>query len=103
MMRKWHEEKPFTFGIVFLISFIFLDVADAKWFIPRMRPICNGEITDQQARACSGWIKKINKKEQTDVRITQRRSRPSSRITSPDVHMREQERAIIDFGGRENR
>ena len=79
MMRKWHEEKPFTFGIVFLISFIFLDVADARWFIPRMRPVCNGEITDQQSRACSGWIKKINKKEQSDVRITERRPRGSNR------------------------
>ena len=100
MMKKWHEEKPFTFGIVFLISFIFLDVADARWFIPRMRPVCNGEITDQQARACSGWIKKINNKEQSDVRITERRPRSSNRDTTPDIHMREQERAIIDFGGK---
>jgi hypothetical protein len=103
MMKKWHEEKPFTFGIVFLISFIFLDVTDAKWFIPRMRPICNGEITDQQARACSGWIKKINKKEQSDVRITERRPRQSSRYTPTDGYVREQERAITDFGGGKNR
>ena len=102
-MKKWHEEKPFTFGIVFLISFIILDVSDARWFIPRMRPVCNGEITDQQARACSGWIKKINNKEQKDVRTTERRPRGLYRDNSPDVHLREQERAIQDFGGRENR
>lgn len=102
MMKKWHESKPFTFGIVFIISFIFLDVTDARWFIPRMRPVCNGEITDQQARACSGWIKKINNKEQKDVRITERRPRGLSGDNAPDVHLREQERAINDFGGREN-
>ena len=102
-MKKWHEEKPFTFGIVFIISFIFLDVTDARWFIPRMRPVCNGEITEQQVRACSGWIKKINNKEQNDVRITERRPRGLYRDNSPDVHLREQERAIQDFGGRENR
>ena len=103
MLQKWHDSDPMTFGIIFIFLYGALDIIDSRWFIPRMRPVCNGEITDQQARACSGWIRKINNKEQTDVRITERRSRPSSRYTSPDIHLREQERAINDFGGRENR
>jgi len=96
-MKKWHEEKPFTFGIVFLFLYAALDVADARWFIPSMRPICNGEISDKQVRACSGWIKKVNNKEQSDVRITQRRPRGSNRYFEKDADS-EWLRTLESFG-----
>jgi hypothetical protein len=101
-MKKWYEEKPFTFGIVFLISYVMLDVADARWFIPRMRPVCNGEITDQQARACSGWIKKINNKEQNDVRVTKRGLGKLYRNLTPDADS-EWNRTLDAFGREPNK
>ena len=71
-MKEWFLKDEFKHGFILMFLFIVLDVSDARWFIPRMRPVCNGEITDQQARICSGWIRKINNKEQKNVRITNR-------------------------------
>jgi hypothetical protein len=67
MLRKWHKDNRVAFEVVFMFLFAMIDVVDAEWFHPKMRPICNGEITDQQVKSCSGWIRKINDKEQKDV------------------------------------
>ena len=96
-MKKLYKKNSQVFGAVFLLLYLGLDVADARWFIPRMRPVCNGEITDQQAKSCSGWIRKINNKEQTDVRTTERRLRGSNRYTEKDANS-EWLRTLESFG-----
>lgn len=88
--------------MVFLISYVMLDVADARWFIPRMRPVCNGEITDKQVRACSGWIKKINNKEQNDVRVIKRGLGKLYRDITPDANG-EWNRTLDAFGREPNK
>ena len=55
MLRKWHDSDPLVFGIIFLFLYSALDIADSRWFIPHIRPVCNGEITDKQVRVCSNW------------------------------------------------
>lgn len=34
-MKYWHEKYPFRFGLIFMIVYGCLDVADARWFIPK--------------------------------------------------------------------
>jgi hypothetical protein len=42
-MKHWHEKYPFRFGVIFMIVYGVLDVADARWFIPRLaKDRCEG-------------------------------------------------------------
>lgn len=34
-MKYWHDKYPTRFGIIFLLVYGILDVADARWFIPK--------------------------------------------------------------------
>lgn len=36
MMKHWHEKYPFRFGVIFMLVYGVLDVADARWFIPKL-------------------------------------------------------------------
>lgn len=100
MLKRWYETRPFTFGAVFIFLYMTIPILDQIFMYPKMRPVCNGEITDQQARACTDWIRK---KGTSHVRTNQRRPRGLYRDTSPSEYLREQERAITDFGGKQNR
>lgn len=97
-MKKWYEKDPVKHGLILLTLFGVLDVADARWFIPHIRPVCNGEITDQQSRICSGWIKTISK-ERSDVRVTKRRFGGSGRYPETDAND-EWIRTLESFGGK---
>ena len=33
-LKYWHEKYPTRFGVIFLLLYGMLDVADARWFIP---------------------------------------------------------------------
>jgi hypothetical protein len=99
MMKAWYEAKPFTFGSVFIFFYMTIPILDQLYMIPRMKPVCNGQITDQQARACTDWI---HKKETKHVRTTQRGHGGLSGNSTPDGFLRDQERAIRDFGGTQN-
>lgn len=100
MLKQWHEARPFTFGIIFLVVFFGIQMFDSKYIYPSMIPKCNGEITDQQVRACSDWI---HKKETNHVRTNQRGSGKLYRDTPSDEYLREQKRAIDDFSGTQNK
>jgi hypothetical protein len=100
MLKRWYEAKPFTFGAVFIFFYMTIPILDAMFIVPTMKPQCNGAITDQQVRSCTDWIRK---KEKGHVRTTQRGHGGLSRDTSPDVYLREQERAITDFGRTQNK
>ena len=100
MLKRWYKTRPFTFGAVFIFLFVAIDKLDHIFIYPKMRPVCNGEITDQQIRACTDWIRK---KETRHVRDDKRRPGRLPRDTSPDIYVRDQERAINDFGGTQNR
>ena len=100
MLKKWYEKRPFTFGAVFIFLYMTIPILDQIFMYPKMRPVCNGEITDQQARACTDWIRK---KGTTHVRTNQRGPRGLYRDPSSTEYLREQERAITDFGGKQNR
>lgn len=65
MIEKWHKAKPLTFGFAFLFIFFGIQILDSKYIYPRLKPVCNGELTEQQIRACSDWI---HKKETRHVR-----------------------------------
>ena len=97
MLKRWYEKRPFTFGAVFIFLYMTIPILDQIFMYPKMRPVCNGEITDQQARACTDWIRK---KGTSHVRINKRGSRGLYRDTSPSQYLRDQERAITDFGGK---
>ena len=100
MLKRWYEAKPFTFGAVFIFFYMTIPIVDAMFIVPYMKPHCNGQITDQEARSCTDWIRK---KETRHVRTFERGSRRLYRDTSPDEFLREQERAITDFGGTRNK
>jgi hypothetical protein len=100
MLKRWYEAKPFTFGAVFIFLVVAINTLDQIFMYPIMKPVCNGQITDQEARSCTDWIRK---KEKGHVRTTQRGHGGLSRDTSPDGFLREQERAITDFGGTQNK
>ena len=100
MLKIWYEKRPFTFGAVFIFFYMTIPILDQIFIYPKMKPVCNGEITDQQIRACTNWIRK---KETSHVRVNQRGLRGLSRDTKTDEFFREQERAINDFGGKQNR
>ena len=100
MLKKWYEAKPFTFGSVFILLVVIITNLDQIYMYPMMKPHCNGDITDQQIRACTDWIRK---KETSHVRVNQRGPGRVLRNTSPDEYVREQERAIVDYGRKQNR
>ena len=100
MLKKWYEAKPFTFGSVFILLVVIITNLDQIYMYPMMKPNCNGKITDQQIRACTDWIRK---KETSHVRVNQRGLRGLSGDIKTDEFFREQERAINDFGGKQNR
>lgn len=100
MLKKWYEAKPFTFGIVFIILYLGIPVLDAKYITPKVVPHCKGEITDEQVRACTSWFRKGDNKH---VRTTKRGSGELHRRSPADERLREQERAIDDFGGKPNK
>ena len=100
MLKIWYEKRPFTFGAVFIFFYVTIPILDQIFMYPKMKPVCNGEITDQQIRACTNWIRK---KETSHVRVNQRGLRGLSGDTKTDEFFREQERAINDFGGKQNR
>ena len=97
MLKIWYEKRPFTFGAVFIFFYVTIPILDQIFMYPKMKLVCNGEITDQQVRACTNWIRK---KETSHVRVNQRGLRGLSRDTKTDEFFREQERAINDFGGK---
>jgi hypothetical protein len=99
MLKRWHENRPFTFGAVFIFFYMTLPILDAYFIYPTMKPHCNGQITDQQIRACTDWIRK---KETNHVRTTKRGYGGLSGNPSSDGYLREQERAITDFGRKWN-
>lgn len=100
MLKRWYETRPFTFGAVFIFLYMTIPILDQLLIYPKMKPVCNGEITDQQARACTDWIRK---KGTSHVRVNQRGPGRLHRDTPPSEYLREQERAINDFGGKQNR
>lgn len=100
MLKRWYESKPFTFGAVFIFFYMTIPILDQLFIIPTMKPQCNGTITNEQTRACTDWIRK---KETKHVRTTQRGHGRLPRDTSSDGFMREQERAIENFGRTQNR
>ena len=61
MLKKWHENRPFTFGAVFIFFYMTIPILDAAFIIPTMKPVCNGQITNQQVRMCTDWIKNKEK------------------------------------------
>jgi hypothetical protein len=95
MLKIWYEKKPFTFGAVFIFFYMTIPILDQIFIYPKMKPVCNGEITDQQVRACTNWIRK---KETSHVRVIKRGPGELHRYSKTDEYLREQERAITDFG-----
>lgn len=56
MLKKWYESKPFTFGSVFIFFFMMIPLLDQIFIYPKMKPVCENQITDEQAKACRSWI-----------------------------------------------
>ena len=94
MLKIWYEKRPFTFGAVFIFLYLTIPILDQIFIYPKMKPVCNGEITDQQIRACTNWIHK----ETSHVRVIKRGPGELHRYSKTDEYLREQERAITDFG-----
>ena len=95
MLKKWYEARPFTFGSVFIFLVVVIIELDQIYMYPMMKPHCNGDITDHQVRACTDWIRK---KETSHVRVIKRGPGELHRYSKTDEYLREQERAITDFG-----
>ena len=95
MLKRWYEAKPFTFGSVFIFICVTIPTLDAMFIVPHMKPQCN-----EQVKSCTDWI---HIKEKGHVRVTKRGYGGLHRNTTPDGFMREQERAITDFGGTQNK
>jgi hypothetical protein len=57
MLKTWHENRPFTFEAVFIFLYFTIPILDEIYIVPHMKPICNGQITDEQVRMCTNWIK----------------------------------------------
>ena len=57
MLKTWHENRRFTFEAVFIFLYVTIPILDAAFIIPKMKPVCNGQITDQQVKMCTNWIK----------------------------------------------
>lgn len=55
-MQYLYEKYPVKMGLFFIILYTLVDVADARWFIPRMRDKCTGELTEKQEDTCFHWI-----------------------------------------------
>lgn len=56
MLKKWHDNNPYTFGAVIVALYITIPILDSRFIYPKMKPVCNGQITDQQVRSCTSWI-----------------------------------------------
>lgn len=56
MLKNLFEKYPIRFSIIFAIIYIIIDVADARWFIPKMRDKCRGELTEQQKKICFHYV-----------------------------------------------
>lgn len=95
MLKIWYEKKPFTFGAVFIFFYMTIPILDQIFIYHTMKPNCNGTITNEQVRACTDWI---HKKETHHVRTPQRGLGRLYRDNETDKFLREQERAITDFG-----
>lgn len=94
MLKSWYEAKPFTFGAVFIFFYMTIPIVDQLFLIPKMKPVCTGQITDEQVRQCTNWIKK------KDSKHVSHRSTPPRGVygnTSSDSQ-REWERQITTFG-----
>jgi hypothetical protein len=53
-VKQWHEKYPTRFGVIFLLLYGALDVADARWFIPKkIREAKECELSV----SCQNWIK----------------------------------------------
>ena len=100
MLKKWYEARPFTFGSVFIFLVVVINILDKIFMYPMMKPPCNGQLTDQQTRSCTDWIRK---KETGHVRTTKRGSGGLYRDTPSDEYVRDQERAITDFSGKRDK
>ncbi len=90
MLKIWYEKKPFTFGAVFIFFYMTIPILDQIFIIPTMKPPQCGQI-----RECDNWI---HNKETNHVRTPQRGSGRLYRDNETDKFLREQERAITDFG-----
>lgn len=99
MLKRWYDKNPFTFGAIFIFFYMTIPIVDQLFIIRTMKPQCNGTITNEQVRACTDWI---HKKESSHVRVTKRGSGGLYRNTPSNEFLREQERAIEDFGGKQN-
>jgi len=61
-------ENTWWFGLLILVLYIIIDVADARWFIPRMAGSCKGALTEHQEELCYHWIIIKNTKDGLDGR-----------------------------------
>ena len=93
MLKRWHENRRFTFEAVFIFLYMTIPYLDAIFITPNMK--CEGQISEERVKTCNSWI---TKKETKHVRTTERGSGGLYRNPSSTEFLREQERAITDFG-----
>ena len=93
MLKRWHESRPFTFEAVFIFLYMTIPMLDAAFITPTMK--CEGQISEERVKTCTSWIKI---KEKPHVRTTERGSGGLYRNPSTTELLRDQERAITDFG-----
>jgi hypothetical protein len=94
MLKKWHENRPFTFEAVFIFLYFTIPILDKIYIVPHMKPVCNGQITGEQVKMCTDWI--INK-DKAHVSKATNSLGGLYRDTSPDSQ-RQWEREIGTFG-----
>lgn len=51
-MKHWHDNYPTRFGVIFLLLYGLLDVADARWFIPMLAR----EAKQCELKGTCNWI-----------------------------------------------
>lgn len=56
MLKRWYETKPFTFGSVFIFLYVTIPIFDQIYIYPKTKPVCEGNITDEQVKTCTSWI-----------------------------------------------
>lgn len=86
MLKIWYDKNPFTFGAVFIFFYMTIPIVDQIFIVPTMKPQCV---------ECDNWI---HNKETNHVRTTKRGSGGLYRNPETDKFLREQERAIDNFG-----
>jgi hypothetical protein len=94
MLKKWHESRPFTFEAVFIFLFLTIPILDEIYTVPRMKPVCNGQIGEEQVKMCTDWIKT---KEKVHVPKASNPLGGLYRDTPSDIQ-RQWEREIGTFG-----